>query len=339
MRYANSLESCPEEAAGLSSLPLSLLEHILEYVLCVPLTVSIGPQNTDNRHMQYRYHRAGLDYMDIQLILKHPVFMVSHRFREVALDVFYRKCDFVIDLQRIYHTRVASTMNDNLKRHQKFWINDPPKMVRETLRNVSKLHLRLPVPCSEANAHRGREEDSWMDGSDGQGGGGWRIKSLKREQEDAVEIQKCLEAIMKLVMTDLETDQSARGRPGTLSRTGSFRRMGSLQRSRSKSRERQSQGHGASTPDSDDNDGKRKPLKRLEVDLVKRNSYVMVLPAETLGLIKILRSVPVTGFTKYFFELEEQKMLWATKYRKRWQGFEPDGTRLLAGMLQAPFPQ
>lgn len=331
LQYANTVDDCFEERLNLSSLPPSLLEHILSYALCLPLTVSIGPQNSENRHMQYRYHRAGLDYIDIQLILKHPVFMVSHHIRDVALDVFHRKCDFVIDLHRIYHTKVSSTINENLKKHQKFWMTEPPKMVRTTLSSLSKLHLRLPVASCENGGHRGRDEDNWMDGSDGQGGGSWRIKSMKREQEDAVGVQKCLEAIMKLVMTDPGEDTEPRGRTSGLARTSSLRRVSSLSRARSKSRDRQAQSQRQPAPRSENKDKKREPLKRLEIVLVKRNSYVMVLP-ETLGLIKLLRTSPVTGFTRYHFELEAQKVLWAAKYRKRWQGFEPDGARLLNGI-------
>ncbi|KAF2680716.1 hypothetical protein K458DRAFT_434282 [Lentithecium fluviatile CBS 122367] len=318
------------EPLNLSTLPLSLLEHILSYTLCLPLTVSIGPQSSENRHMQYRYHRAGLDYIDIQLILKHPIFVVSQKLREVALDVFYRKCDFVIDLHRIYHTKVSSTINENLRKHQKFWIQEPPKMVRDAFRNLSKLHLRLPVPSCENGGHRDRDEDDWMDGSDGKGGGSWKIRSLKKEQEDAVGVHKCVEAIMELIMANPGSEPEPRGRSSSLSRTGSLRKR-SLSRLRSRSRSR-SGGRQTSSRSSSRQDGhntnEKRQLRRMEIVLVKRNPYVMVLP-ETLSLIKTLRSIPVTGFTKYYFELDAQKVLWATKYRKRWQGFEPDGTRLL----------
>jgi len=303
--------------ANLSTLPVSLLEQIFAYALCLPLTVSIGPQNPGNRHMQYRYHRAGLDYLDIQLILKHPIFLVSHHIRNVALGVFYEQCDFVIDLHRVYHTKVSSTLNDNLKSYERFWIYDaPPKMVTDTLCNLSRLHLRLPVPSCDNVGHRGREEDNWMDGSDGKGGGNWKIKSMKKEQEDAIRIQKCLDAVLKLLIIDPPDGQRVRGRGGSLRR--------SLSRTRSKSRNRASE-RGVNT------DEKKRMLRRLEVVLVKKSSHVMVLP-ETLGLVKLLRSIHVTGLTKYTFELQEQQVLWATKYRRKWKGFEPDGRRLLTGM-------
>ncbi|KAF2638971.1 hypothetical protein P280DRAFT_528441 [Massarina eburnea CBS 473.64] len=337
VRTADSLRSSPtssktilnpfvDDPATLTSIPQSLLEHIISYALCLPLNVSIGPQNSENRHMQYRYHRAGLDYIDIQLIRKHPIFLVSQHIREVALDVFYEKCDFVIDLQSIYHTRVSSTINDNLKKHQKFWINEqPPKMVRDTLQNICKLHLRLPVASCENSGHRGRAEEDWMDGSDGMGGGGWKIKSLKKEKEDAASIEKCLKTIMSYVQG--ETESRSRGRSKSLNRANSFRKE-SIARLRSKSRERAGRGRAQSRPDPSKGKGKRQPLKRMEIVLVKRGPHVMVLP-ETLGYIKVARSVPVNGFTKYSFELESQKVLWCTKYGKRWRGFEPTGTRLL----------
>ncbi|KAJ4303038.1 hypothetical protein N0V90_001929 [Kalmusia sp. IMI 367209] len=326
VEYSEPQKFSTRKKLDLSSLPLSLLEHILAYALCLPLTVSVGPQNSENRHMQYRYHRAGLDYIDIQLIRKHPCFMVSHYIRDVALDVFHQKCDFVVDMHRIYHTKVSSTVNDNLRIHEKFWINEaPPRMVSDTLRSLSRLNIRLPVPSCENGGHRGRDEHDWMDGSDGRGGGNWKIKSMRREQDDATRVQKCLEAIIGLVMVDPSAEDVSRGRTGTLSRSSSLKR--SLSRARSRSRGRRSESRSSSRQGGDETDEKRR-LKRLEVFLVKRNSHAMVLP-ETLGLIKLLRSVPVNGFTKYFFELEEQQVLWATKHRKKWKGFEPDGTRLL----------
>lgn len=321
-----SPKSSSRKRASLSSLPVSVLESILAYALCLPLTVSVGPQYSENRHMQYRYHRAGLDYIDLQLIRKHPLFLVSRHIRQTALDVFHEKCDFVVDFHRIYHTKVSSTVNDNLKAYETFWISEqPPKMVSDTLRSLSRLYLRLPVPSSENGGHRGRDEEEWMDGSDGRGGGNWKIKTMKREQEDAARVLRCLDSVMKVVMADPIMVES-RGRTANVSKSTSLRR--SLSRARSKSRGRRSESRSESRQGADEE--RKRHLRRLEVTLVKKNSHVLVLP-ETLGMIKLLRSVPVDGFTKYFLELEEQQVLWATKHRKKWRGFEPDGPRLLNG--------
>ncbi|KAF2114856.1 hypothetical protein BDV96DRAFT_86616 [Lophiotrema nucula] len=311
----------PEEAPGLSGLPLSLLEHILSYVFALPRTVSIGPDNVDGRHLQYRYHRAGLDYLNVRDVLKHPLFVVSHHLRDVSLDVLYTKAEFIIDLHSIYHTKVSSTTNENLKRHQKFWLSGTPKMVRNTLQNLSKLHIRLPVPSTEAGARKGREQDEWMDGGDGKGGGNWRVKSMKREQEDAQQILKCLETIISVVMTARSSEPDSQPLTRSLSNLG-LRRTKSVRPERSKSAQYIRQDV------DDENNGQRRPLKRLEVVLVKRSPWALVL-AESLGLIRALRPVPVTGFTRYHFELNGQKYCWATKYRKRWQGREPDGPSLL----------
>jgi hypothetical protein len=323
----------------LTSLPVSLLEQILSYSLCLPLNISIGPQCVENRHMQYRYHHAGVDYIDIQLIRKHPIFLVSQKIRDVALDVFHQNCDFVVDLQSIYHTKVSSIIKDNLQAHQKFWITEePPKMVRETLQKLSKLHLRLPVASCEDGGHRGREEQDWMDGSDGKGGGSYKIKSLRKEKEDAGHIERCLEAIVALVTAEPGTGVE-RGRSQSLGRANSLRRKESIARVRSKSREHsapparvpsRSTARAQSRAGMNEGDGKRQPLRRMEVVLVKRNPYAMVLP-ETLAYIKLLRVPAVTGFTKYYFEVEAQKVLWATKRAGRWRGFEPSGTKLLEG--------
>jgi hypothetical protein len=115
----------------------------------------------------------------------------------------------------------------------------------------------------------------------------------------------------------------------SLSNLGSVRRSNSRARTeRSKSAEYDRIRRGSS--DTEAEDGKRKPLKRLEIVLVKRSSQALVL-SESLGLIRTLRGIPVTGYTRYYFELEGQRLLWATKYKRRWQGLEPDGGRLLQG--------
>lgn len=278
--------------------------------------------------MQYRYHRESLHNVELRQIVQHPLFHVSHRIREVALDVFYRKCDFAIDLSSIYYTKVSSTINSNRRKHQKFW-NDPSNAVKETLRNLSRLQIRLPVPSTEAGAHRGRENDDWMDGGDGKGGGNWKVKSMKKEQEDAQEIEQCLDTIVELLMTAPGNGPEPSGFTRSLSSL-SLRRTKSFRSERSKTPE-SSRSYQVSGPDAEaTEDDKRKPLKRLEIVLVKRSPWALVLP-ESLALIRALRSVPVTGFTKYYFELNGQKVIWATKYRKKWQGAQPDGPRLLRG--------
>ncbi|KAF2715060.1 hypothetical protein K504DRAFT_529291 [Pleomassaria siparia CBS 279.74] len=319
----------PKEVNRLSTLPLSLLEHIMSYTLSLPLQVSIGPEDSETRHLSHRYHRSGLDYVDLRQALKHPLFLVSRNIRDVALDVFHRKCDFVIDLHKIYHTQVSSTINANIKKHQKFWLSDTPKGVKESLRRLSKLHLRLPVPSTEAGVHRDRGEDDWMDGSDGKGGGGWKVKSMKREQEDALDIQKCIDAIKELVMTDPKTEIL----PLTRSRSAvSVRRNESVKVTRSQSADlvdpRMKPRVGAY-----ENGETRTTLKRLEIVFVKRSPWALVLP-ESLGPVRTFRSVPVSGYTKYHFELNGQRFVWATKHRKKWQGMEPDGNRLLNDLQQ-----
>lgn len=257
--------------------------------------------------MQYRYHRPSLEYMDVRQALQHPLFAVSHHIRTVAIDLFYQKCTFAIDLASIYYTKVSSTVDENMKRQQKFWIDDPPKLVEESLQKITKLHIRLPVPSTEAGVRRGREEDEWMDGSDGKGGGSWRVNSIKKEQGDAQSVQECLDTITKLLTTSPNE---------SLQRTRSFGRQ------RSRSRGRRS---GRSTESSD---VKRAPLKRLEIVLVKRSPWALIQP-EVLGFVRTLRTLQVTGFMEYFFELNGQQAMWARKYRHKWKGMEPDSARLL----------
>ncbi|KAF2012818.1 hypothetical protein BU24DRAFT_494754 [Aaosphaeria arxii CBS 175.79] len=298
------------EPTQLLDLPQSIIEQILSYILPIGYTVTIGPSSDAQRHMFHRYHRPSLDYINLRQILKHPVFVISKQLRSDALDVFYRTCDFSIDLANIYYTKVSSTADENLKRHQRFWNLNTPLAIRESLRRASRLNVRLPVPSTESHG-KGRDEDDWMDGSDGKGGGGWIVKSMKKEKEDAAEILKCLETVVRLIMSPSEEDQP----PQRLGRSLSLRRKGST-----KSR--------TSSPEMSGEDSKKRSLKKLEVTLVKRNPYTLVLP-ESLALIRALRSMPVTGYTRYYFELEGQRSLWATKYRSKWRGKEPDGESLL----------
>lgn len=315
VRPKNLLASFQEQPLNISTLPQSLLEHILSYVLPITETISIGSVSMEHRHMQYRYHRPSLEYMDLRQAMKHPLFSVSHRIRTVALETFYQKCLFTIDLASIYYTNVASTADENLKRQQKFWIDEPPKIVQDSLQRLAKLHIRLPVPSTEPGVRRGREEDDWMDGSDGNGGGSLIINSLKKEQEDAHQIQKCLNGIVQLLTT-----------PPTRSpqRNRSF---GGRQRSRSRS----------SSRSNGSDDEKRAPLKRLEIVLVKRSSRATIQP-EVIHCINALRTLQVTGFTKYSFELKGHIVQWATKYRQKWKGMEPNNAKLIEDLQALTIP-
>ncbi|KAF1995113.1 hypothetical protein P154DRAFT_526593 [Amniculicola lignicola CBS 123094] len=311
-----------KEVACLTSLPHSILEHILSYALSLPHSVSVGPE-IENRHLHYRYHRPGQDYIHLRQIIEHPLLTVSHHIRDVALDVVRTKCEFVIDLQSIYYTKVSSTVRTNIRKHQKFWISQTPDTVKETLQSLSRVQIRLPVPSTESAGHRGRGEDDWMDGSDGNGGGSWKVKSMEKEQEDALEIQKCLDSIVKMIMANKRPTVGGRSSKSSLSRSSSLRRAAStFSDKRRGSQDPLLQGADAQV------DETRTPLKRMEIVFVKRSPWALVL-SETVSLVKALRSMPVTGFTRYFFELNGQKLIWATKQRKRWQGFEPDARRLL----------
>ena len=318
-----------KDATGLSNLPLSLLEHILSFALSSPLQVSIGPDASDTHHLSHRYHPAGLDYVDLRRILKHPLFFVSRHIREVSLDVLYRKSEFVIDLHKIYHSKVSSTINENLKKHQKFWMSGTPQVVIDALPNIYRLHLRLPVPSTEAASYRGRDEDDWMTGSDGKGGGNWKAKSMKREHDDALQIQKCINAIKELLMADKRN-------PSELQRLSRSRSAVSLRRTKSSkgTRSRSADNVEPRSESPANNGGNREPMKRLEITLIKRSPWALVLP-ESLELVRAFRSVPVSGFTRYHFELNGQRFLWAAKLRKKWQGIEPDGSKLLQGLLRS----
>jgi hypothetical protein len=314
------------EARGLLSLPLSLVEHILTYALDLPAFVSIGPPLHEHRHMQHRYNHESLEHLSLGRFIREPLFLVSHRIREIAVDISHRKAEFVIDLSSIYYTKVASTVNDNLKRHRKFWTEYTPRIVQSTLRNLSKLHIRVPVPSTEAAVYRGRDAEDWMDGSDGQGGGSWKAKSTKREQEDAASIQQCLESIVRYTMTAPQGKLESQG----LRRSFSLRRNRSVKKESRRSSAYEQYRRGPYDQIIDREIESRKPLKRLEVVLVKRSPRATILP-DSLNLVRGLRSIQVSGHTKYHFELNGRKFIWATRYKRKWLDLEPNSVRLLEG--------
>lgn len=281
--------------------------------------------------MQHRYNREALEHLELRQVLTSPILRVSQRMRAIGLDVLYRRSNFSVDLASIYYTRVSSTVDDNLKKHTRFW-TEAPETTKSALQALSRLQVRVPVPSTEAGVHRGREENDWMEGSDGNGGGSWHAKSMRREQQDALDIQRCLEMIAKLVLAERKTvpEPQSLTRSLSLSRSRSTRADADSRLLRSKSAQSSRSDQTASPTPNDRQDDKRKPLKRLEIVLVKRASQALVL-TETLGIIRIVRPLQVSGFTHYMLELDGQRFVWATKYKKRWQGMEPDGSRLLQG--------
>lgn len=313
-----SLQNIPEwnspkrEPKNLTSLPSHLIEKILFEALYLPSRVSIGPPSSKDQHQ-----RAGIDCINLQFIRGQPIFSVSRQIRDVALHVFHDRCDFVIYLHSIYHTRTSSKVRDNLKKYRNFWLGQgPPEIVKDTLRTLTKLSLRLPAASYS---------------SDGQGA------SHKKESEDATKIEKILEAITSFIWPSAD-DTGDMGRGSSNEGRNESLRKKSFSHIRNKSREFLYRDSESPRPASREQSGsgmrgtneKRQSLKSFEVVLVKRNPNVTVMP-ETLNYIKLLRQAQVSGFTDYFLQLEEQKVPFATKYGKKWQGIEPDPDRLLEG--------
>ncbi|KAF2811023.1 uncharacterized protein BDZ99DRAFT_293564 [Mytilinidion resinicola] len=305
-----SLNPWPENrpSSSLLSLSSAILNQILSYALTVPLIIPIGHELHDIMQIPGRNAHTTL-----RQSLDCPLFLVSHSIRNRALDVFFSKNIFIVDLAAIYDSS-ASYTDLQIKRLHKFWITETPAMVQLSLRRVSRLILRLPVPSTEAAVRRGREEQNWMDGSDGHGGGGYRMKSLKEEVEDSLIIQKCLRSIVRMVLAP-ERESTA---PST-----SSSRLGRLRRSKSTRGTKSNEG------------GERRALKLLEIILVKRSSRAMVL-REVLGLVHLLKDIQVGGILRICFELNGRKTVWATKRKETWEdrisNTEPDGAKLLHGM-------
>ncbi|KAF2490462.1 hypothetical protein BU16DRAFT_622069 [Lophium mytilinum] len=240
-----------------------------------------------------------------------------------ALDVFFSKNIFIIDVAAIYDSS-ASCIDLQIKLLHKFWITQTPALVQSSLRRVSRLILRLPVPSTEAAVHRGREELNWMDGSDGHGGGGYKMRSLKEEVEDAMIIQKCVQSIASMRVVPAQTGKAISRPSRSLGRP---RRSKSLKNMRSTSHRR-----GEDSITNGIEDIEKRPLRLLEIILVKRSSRALVL-REVLGLVHILKDIEVRGTRRVCFELNGKKTVWATKRKETWDdrvsNTEPDGAKLL----------
>jgi hypothetical protein len=76
----------------------------------------------------------------------------------------------------------------------------------------------------------------------------------------------------------------------------------------------------------------RRPLRLLEIVLVKRTSGAMVLGG-LLDQIHVLKTIPVRGTLRICLDLNGKKSIWATKRNEVWEDWisntEPDGAKLL----------
>jgi hypothetical protein len=76
----------------------------------------------------------------------------------------------------------------------------------------------------------------------------------------------------------------------------------------------------------------REPLRTLEVVLVKTGADTEV-HSLTLDMVAICSSIPVSGALEYHLEIDAMRRLWAKREKGKWLGSEPDGSKLLHGML------
>ncbi|OCK79670.1 hypothetical protein K432DRAFT_393699 [Lepidopterella palustris CBS 459.81] len=312
--------------APLLNLPLPIICQILKHILSFPFIISMAPGFGNIPH------REGISHLTLQESLRHPLFRVSRDIRHVSEEVFFSKNVFVVDLAGIYDGACSSGTSIYLKQAHRFWVHSTPQMVKNSIQRVSRLIVRLPVPSTDAATHRGREENEWMDGSDGKGGGGYIIKSTKKEVNNSLVIRKCLHAIVKLLLSPEQKRERSNMGATRLRKPRSVSSAMSVKIRRYESARVSELERELSLETEDQEVEARKPLRLLEIVLVKRNSRAMVLN-EVLSLVHALKEVPVTGLRKICFELDGRKSVWATKRREHWEGLilnaEPDGTKLI----------
>ncbi|OCL01457.1 hypothetical protein AOQ84DRAFT_444008 [Glonium stellatum] len=165
--------------------------------------------------------------------------------------------------------------------------------------------------------------------SDGQGGGGYRIKGMKEETEDSLAIRRCLRGVVQLLVSVEGKEEGIIRNGSRMEKARHSKRAGLRKGGSAKSPRRENHGH---SDVGEETEKERKPLKLLEIVLVKRSPWAMVL-REALGLVHALRDIPVKGTLRICFELNGRKSVWATKRKELWEGTtsnsEPDGAKLL----------
>ncbi|KAF2029014.1 hypothetical protein EK21DRAFT_113388 [Setomelanomma holmii] len=202
-------------ASPIDRLEKRLIQRILTYALELPRIILLqcyasatSPIGWTNQHF------GGLDVVDLQCILKHAIFMVSHRMRHAAFEVLLLEGRFVIDICPTKHA-AAHYQNTHFDR----WQGRVPDIIKSTLAGLQYLCIQVPVPIVEKTTVRGAKyrlltgDDDTVDG---------RVLEMKKEHYRVMALRGELEAL-----TDLVVDQSS-----SLSRGGMSRRNVTIASSR-----------------------------------------------------------------------------------------------------------
>ncbi|KAI4640685.1 hypothetical protein J4E93_008275 [Alternaria ventricosa] len=295
----------PESTRSFLQLPQAIVNHILSYVFAEERAVSITPYQSRITPQPRRRHRHGPSTIDIRSFMMHPALMVCKQARELGLDILYRDSLFLIDLSDIGGAHVSA--EKDISKYWGCWTSStPPHMVKSALSRASNIRIQLPVPSAEATV----------------------VRSATKRKKDAQEDTSIVIDSLRTVTTLITGQDSTPSQPTERSRSASpagpkiLRRKLSF-RSAKRPDSLEFVCRGDSPPPQP-----REPLSTLEVVLVKANADAEV-HSQTLDMVAICSSIPVSGALEYHLELDAMRRLWAKRDNGQWRGSEPDGHKLL----------
>ncbi|KAH6866460.1 hypothetical protein BKA58DRAFT_205080 [Alternaria rosae] len=294
-----------ESTRSFLQLPLAIVNHVLSYVFAEERAVSITPYQSRITPQPRRRHRHGPNTIDIRSFMMHPALMVCKQARELGLDILYRDSLFLVDLSDIGGANASG--EKDIGKYWGCWTSStPPHMVRSALARASNIRVQLPVPNAEATV----------------------VRSATKRKKDAQEETSIVIDSLRTVTTFITGQDKTHTQPTERSRSASpagpkiLRRKLSF-RSAKRPDSLEFVCRGDSPPPQP-----REPLSILEVVLVKSCADAEV-HSQTLDMVAICSSIPVSGALEYHLELDAMRRLWAKRDNGKWRGSEPDGHKLL----------
>ncbi|KAH7074351.1 hypothetical protein BKA63DRAFT_553368 [Paraphoma chrysanthemicola] len=295
--------------------PDTILQRVIQFALELPRDITIEPGLNKATQNQQSHQKPSTNGVDFRRIVVHPIFTVSRHLRKLALDAVYHKGRFIINL-----CPRTNVYGQPQTQHLKHWSSGVPEVLKNALKSLKCLEIRMTVPSVERAVARGAkyhlsvpEEKS-----------NWRVTEMQSEQQCVFDLKETLREIV-----DLISGSSKRGSSKTLSVAA-----------RGLLHQWQSANFVGSAKDAlvlktfadrvktHPTVSTRQPLDSLDIFLIKPTQTSIVLP-ETLDLLPTVAAIPVSNRTAYFLELDGNRFPWATRNMGRWTGREPDGAKLL----------
>ncbi|KAH7087300.1 hypothetical protein FB567DRAFT_628285 [Paraphoma chrysanthemicola] len=300
---------------SINEIPDTLLQLVIQIVLELPRDITIEPGLNKAAQNQRSHHMASTNGGDFRRIVVHPIFTVSRHLRKLAFDTVHHKGRFIIDL-----SPPTNVYGQPQTQHLKRWSNGLSDILKNALKSLKHLEIRMTVPSVERAAARGAkyhlsvpEEKS-----------NWRVMEMQSEQQCVFDLKETLREIADLILGSSERGPSETlsvAAKGLLHQWQSAAFVGSPKDAlvlktfadRVKTRSTVSA---------------RQPLNSIDIILIKPTPTSIVLP-ETLELLPTVAAIPVSDRTAYILELNGNKFPWATRNMGRWMGRQPDGAKLL----------